>query len=89
VSDYAKIRCQGSAGYRRIELMTRPGKRGEFRCLGCNSLLEVFDGSHEVAIRLTVQPATRNKDGGNRLSHQRHKGGAKVAGRAKTSKVRA
>jgi hypothetical protein len=63
-----------------VSMMIRPGERGEFRCLGCNSLLEVFEGSHEVAIRLTVQPATRGNDGGNRLSHQRHKGGAKVAG---------
>jgi hypothetical protein len=50
--------CPGcSAGYRRIELSTRPGKQGEFRCRVCNHLLELFDGSHEVAFRLTVQPA--------------------------------
>jgi hypothetical protein len=24
--------------------------------LSCNHLLEVFDGSHEVALRLTIQP---------------------------------
>jgi hypothetical protein len=30
--------------------------QGEYRCLLCNHLLEVFDGSTEVAIRLTVQP---------------------------------
>ena len=45
-----------SAGYRRIELAT-PGKQGEFRCLVCDHLLEVFDGSREIAVRLTVQPA--------------------------------
>jgi hypothetical protein len=45
-----------SAGYRRIELAT-PGKQGEFRCLVCDHLLEVFDGSREIALRLTVQPA--------------------------------
>jgi DNA polymerase II large subunit len=28
------------AGYRRIELETRPGKQGEFRCRVCNHLLE-------------------------------------------------
>jgi hypothetical protein len=39
------------------ELMSRPGARGEFRCLPRNQLLEVFDGSHQVAIRLAVQPA--------------------------------
>jgi transposase-like protein len=45
------------AGYRRLELATRPGKTGEFRCLVCDQVLELFDGSHEVAIRLTVQPS--------------------------------
>jgi predicted Zn finger-like uncharacterized protein len=45
-----------SAGYRRVELTSKPGTRGEFRCLVCGHLLEVFDGSTEVAIRLTVQP---------------------------------
>jgi predicted Zn finger-like uncharacterized protein len=44
------------ASYRRIELASRPGPKGEFRCLLCNHLLEVFDGSTEIAIRLTVQP---------------------------------
>jgi predicted Zn finger-like uncharacterized protein len=44
------------AGYRRVELASRPGTKGEFRCLTCNHVLEVFDGSTEVAIRLTVQP---------------------------------
>ena len=45
-----------NAGYRRIELVSIGGPRGEYRCLLCNHLLEVFDGSTEVAIRLTVQP---------------------------------
>jgi hypothetical protein len=44
------------AGYRRIELTTRSGTKGEYKCLLCSSILEVFDGSTEVAIRLTVQP---------------------------------
>jgi predicted Zn finger-like uncharacterized protein len=44
------------AGYRRIELTTRPGAKGEYRCLLCGHLLETFDGSTEIAIRLTVQP---------------------------------
>jgi transposase-like protein len=44
------------AGYRRIELATRKGTRGEYRCLLCDHTLEVFDGSSEVAIRLTIQP---------------------------------
>jgi transposase-like protein len=44
------------AGYRRIELTSRRGSKGAFRCLLCDHVLEVFDGSTEVAIRLTVQP---------------------------------
>ena len=44
------------AGYRRIELANRNGTRGEYRCLLCDHTLEVFDGSSEVAIRLTIQP---------------------------------
>jgi len=44
------------AGYRRIELVSRPGTKGEFHCLLCDYVLEVFDGLTEVAIRLTVQP---------------------------------
>jgi transposase-like protein len=48
--------CQ--AGYRRIELTSKPGGRGEFRCLICDSVLEVLDGSTEVALRLTVQPSS-------------------------------
>jgi hypothetical protein len=44
------------AGYRRIELDHHKGSKGEFRCLFCDRLLEVFDGSTEIAIRLTVQP---------------------------------
>jgi len=44
------------AGYRRIELTTQRGAKGEYRCLLCNEVLETFDGSTDVAIRLTVQP---------------------------------
>jgi transposase-like protein len=53
-SDVICPKC--GAGYRRIELVSRPGTKGEFRCLTCDDLLEVFDGSTEVALRLTVQP---------------------------------
>jgi transposase-like protein len=44
------------AGYRRIEVASGNSTRGEYRCLLCDRVLEVFDGPHEVAIRLTVQP---------------------------------
>ena len=48
--------CQ--AGYRRIELTSKRGDSGEFRCLICDSILEVLDGSTDVALRLTVQPSS-------------------------------
>jgi len=44
------------AGYRRIQRDSRAGSPGEYRCLVCDQLLEVFDGSVEVAYRLMVQP---------------------------------
>ena len=44
------------AGYRRLELVSKKGTRGEFRCLLCYHVLEVLDGSTDVSIRLTVQP---------------------------------
>jgi hypothetical protein len=44
------------AGYRRIELASVKGAKGEYRCLTFNQLLEVFDGTFEVLIRLTVPP---------------------------------
>jgi transposase-like protein len=44
------------AGYRRIELISKTGSKGEYRCLLCDHVLEVFDGSTDIAIRLTVQP---------------------------------
>jgi predicted Zn finger-like uncharacterized protein len=51
------LTCPGcNAGYRRIELVSIGGAKGEFRCLLCGHLLEVFDGSTEIALRLTVQP---------------------------------
>jgi hypothetical protein len=45
------------AGYRRIELETRKGQPGQYRCLVCDRILEVFDGLREIAYRLTVQPS--------------------------------
>ena len=59
-SDVICTEC--GAGYRRIELSTLPGRRGEFRCRVCNHLLELFDGSREVALRLTVQPVKYMND---------------------------
>ena len=45
------------AGYRRIELESRKGLPGQYKCLVCDRVLEVFDGSREIAYRLTVQPS--------------------------------
>jgi transposase-like protein len=60
-SDVTCPKCQ--AGYRRIELESKPGSPGEFRCLTCDHLLETFDGSANVALRLTVQPKKKAKNG--------------------------
>ena len=53
-SDLTCPKCH--AGYRRVELVSRKATKGEFRCLLCGHVLEVFDGETAVAIRLTVQP---------------------------------
>ena len=50
-----------NAGYRRIELTSRPGTQVEFRCLWCDH--EVSDGSTEIALRLTVQPKQYSGEG--------------------------
>jgi transposase-like protein len=47
---------QCKAGFRRIELASRKGVAGEYRCPLCQYLLEVFDGSTDIAYRLTVAP---------------------------------
>src|SRR3954463_12443854 len=44
------------AGFRRIEILSQRGPAGEVRCSLCSALLEVVDGSTEVAYRLTVVP---------------------------------
>jgi rubredoxin len=61
-SDVTCPKCH--AGYRRVELVSKKGTRGEFRCLLCDHVLEVFDGSTDIAIRLTVQPE-RTMNGGD------------------------
>ena len=53
-SDVFCPKCK--AAYRRIELASGKASKGEYRCLLCDHLLEVFDGSSQVALRLTVQP---------------------------------
>ena len=44
------------AGYRRIELTSLKGERGSYHCLVCKRVLEIFNGSTQVAYRLTVAP---------------------------------
>lgn len=44
------------AGYRRIALFSTKGTKGEFHCMTCDHILEHFDGSYEVLIRLTTAP---------------------------------
>ena len=46
-----------NAGIRRIELNSRPGRAGEYRCPLCGHLIEVSDGATDIAYRLTVAPA--------------------------------
>jgi transposase-like protein len=53
-SDIICPKCK--AGYRRLEVASGRRTKGEYHCLLCDQVLEVFDGSTEVAIRLTVQP---------------------------------
>jgi transposase-like protein len=50
------------AGFRRIELLSRQGSKGEIRCPTCDGILEVLDGSRLVAYRLTVQPRLQFDD---------------------------
>jgi len=47
---------QCNSGFRRIELASRTGTAGEFRCPLCQLVLEVFDGSTQIAYRVTVAP---------------------------------
>ena len=44
------------AGYRRVVISSSKGGKGEYRCMTCDHVLEVFDGSFEVLIRLTIPP---------------------------------
>jgi hypothetical protein len=42
------------AGYHRIVLTSCKGGKGEYRRVTYNHVLEVFEGSFEVLIRLTI-----------------------------------
>jgi len=43
-------------GFCRVELWSSGGKKGEFHCLVCDQVLEVFNGTKLIAYRLTVRP---------------------------------
>ena len=45
-----------NAGFRRIELSSRRRAPSQYRCPVCDAVIEVLDGSKEVAYRLTVVP---------------------------------
>src|SRR3954453_15979134 len=47
------------AGFRRIELASQPGTKGEYHCSACGEVLEKFDGSALVAYRLTIHPSIK------------------------------
>jgi hypothetical protein len=52
--------CPGcGAGFRRIELSSRRGIKGEYRCPVCDTLLQTLDGKHLVEYRLTIQPSIK------------------------------
>jgi len=53
-SDVTCSEC--GAGFRRLELGSQPGEKGEYRCPVCGSPLEVFDGTRLIAYRLTIEP---------------------------------
>jgi hypothetical protein len=49
---------QCGAGFRRLELTSQPGTKGEYDCPVCDTPMEIFDGDHLVIYRLTIQPKT-------------------------------
>ena len=67
-SDVTCPECK--AGYSRIELVSKEGTSGEFRCLSCGRVLEVFNGSTDVALRLKVQPEKILNDSENPFSRK-------------------
>ena len=44
-------------------------REASFAAWSANQVLELFDGSHEVAIRLTVQPSKLRDNGDKRFSN--------------------
>jgi tRNA(Ile2) C34 agmatinyltransferase TiaS len=57
------------AGFRRLELSSAKGRKGEYRCPACNQVLETFDGDKLVEYRLTVQPLRKDERLGRHSPH--------------------
>jgi Zn finger protein HypA/HybF involved in hydrogenase expression len=47
------------AGFKRLELSSKPGTQGAYHCPVCDTALEIFDGKNLVAYRLTVHPTNK------------------------------
>jgi hypothetical protein len=53
----SEVQCPDcAAGYRCIELTSKRGEAGAYHCQVCDRLLEAFEGTTEVAYRLTTTP---------------------------------
>lgn len=51
------VTCPGcGAGFRRLELSSQPGSKGEYHCPACDTTLEKLDAEHLIIYRLTIQP---------------------------------
>ena len=50
------------AGFKRMELSSRRGAKGEYHCPVCSTLLEALDGKNLLEYRLTIQPVRAMKD---------------------------
>ena len=51
------------AGFRRVELSSRRGIKGEYHCPICGRNLEAFDGSTQIVYRLTDASTRHLKSG--------------------------
>lgn len=56
------------AGFRRLELWSEPGAKGEYRCPVCDYTVEAYDGATLVAYRLTIQPVRAPAGGATRAA---------------------
>jgi len=45
------------AGFRRLDLSSAPGAKGEYHCPVCDTALELFDGSKLVTVSRSSLPS--------------------------------